>query len=111
MKLVELILRMLVSAEDNLCGQSVRSVVDGHSSHIGQNLTSDEVGLTSIEHCLRTGACRSSMDFSQTAPDGFPLPLLSFSFPQESGLLVETLWGDVKIDTTVARIHLLDGGD
>ena len=52
--IVELILRMLVSAEDDLCGQSVRSVVDGHSSHIGQNLTSDEVGLTSIEHCLRS---------------------------------------------------------
>ena len=51
---IELILRLLVSTEDNLCGQSVRGIVDGHSSHIGQDLTSYEVSLTGIEYCLRS---------------------------------------------------------
>ena len=47
--IIELILRFLISTEDDLGGQSVRGVVDGHSSHIGQDLTSNEVSLTSIE--------------------------------------------------------------
>ena len=51
---IELILRLLVSTEDNLGGQSVRGIVDGHSSHIGQDLTSYEVSLTGIEYCLRS---------------------------------------------------------